>query len=167
MKQQDLAAAKEKISAGIKDLSIASKKLSSTADELFKTISDLEKILRNLNLRVSAWHQISRTCDDEGFVRTRGIGYTNLRGKWVIAINKATQDPNSGEYDEETWPFSEAPLWMCAEAVGHLPGLIEALIQRTNETTESLQMRHHEAVEILTATATAAAQIMTETRRDK
>jgi hypothetical protein len=166
MKQQDLSIAKEKISSGFKDLSLASNKLKSAADDLFATISELEKLLKSLNLRVSAWHQVARSIDEDGTIRTRSIGYTNIDGQWVIAINKAVND-QVGEYNEETWRFADAPLWMCADAISELPGLIQALLKRTVETTEKIKAKNQEAIEIVAATAAVAAEIVTTTGRPK
>lgn len=167
MKQQDLSIAKEKISSGFKDLSLASNKLKSAANDLFATISELEKLLKSLNLRVSAWHQIAHSVDEDGTIKTRSIGYTNIDGQWVIAINKAVNYQQLGEYNEETWRFADAPLWMCADAISELPGLIQALIKRTVETTEKIKAKNEEAVEIVAATAAVAAEIVTTTRRPK
>jgi hypothetical protein len=168
MKQEDLSAAKGKIALGFKDLSAASNDLKSAADDLSSTISELERLLRNLNLRVSAWHRISRSIDDEGTVNCRHIGYANVEGKWGIALSKTTEDQQTGEViSDDTWRFADAPLWMCADAIGHLPELIQALIARTQETTQRLRTKNEEAKEIVAATATAAAQIVTSTRRPK
>jgi prefoldin subunit 5 len=167
VKPEDLSLAKERIAGSFKDLSIASNKLNSAADELTATVSNLEKLLKNLNLRVSAWHQISRSMDEDGTERTRDIGYANVEGKWGIAIRKTSGNANFGEFDEEVWRFADAPRWMCADAVSKLPDLIQALLKRTVETTENIKAKTEVAKEIVAATATVAAEIVATTRRAK
>ena len=168
MKPEDLSLAKEKIAASFKDLSLASNKLNSAADELTSVIADLEKLLKNLNLGVSAWHPMSRSVDEDGTIRTRDIGYASFgNAKWGIAIRKTAFNANDADYDEEVWRFADAPRWMCADAISHLPDLVQALLKRTIETTENIQSKTGVAKEILAATATAAAELAPATRRAK
>ena len=159
MKQDDLSLAKERIGSSFKDLAHATKQLKSAGDELASTVSNLEKLLTDLNLRVSAWYQLSRSSDDDGTTRTRDVGWADVHGKWGIALRKTRDNPNFGEYDEEVWRFADAPLWMCADAVGKLPDLIQALLKRTIETTENLKAKTEQAVEIVAATAAVAAEV--------
>jgi hypothetical protein len=167
MKQDEVSLAKERIASSFKDLALATEQLKSAGNELASIVANLEKLLTDLNLRVSAWHQLSHSVDEEsGITRTRDVGWADVHGKWGIALRKTRFNPNFDEYDEEVWGFADAPLWMCADAVGKLPDLVQTLLKRTIETTENVKAKTKQAVEIVGATATAAAEIMT-TRRAK
>jgi len=170
MKQQDLSLSKEKTAASFKELSTASTELNSAADELSQTIASLEKLLKNLNLRVSAWTSVYKWDNtDEGGAdyKARDLGYAHVDGKWCIAIRKSWGNYNHDDFNEETWQFADAPRWMCVDAVSKLPDLMQALIKRTVETTGNIKTKTAEAQEIVVATASAAAEIMTTARRPK
>jgi hypothetical protein len=165
MKQEDLSLAKERIASSFKDLALATEQLKSASNELASTVGNLEKLLTDLNLRVSAWHQLSHSVDEQsGTTRTRDIGWADVHGRWGIALRKTRLDPNFEEYEEEVWRFADAPLWMCADAVGKLPELLQALLKRTIETTQNLKAKNQQAVEIVAATASVAAEILTARR---
>lgn len=151
----------ERIAASFKELALVSPLVEAAAADLAESISKLESYLRRIHIQVSAWHKIAGHDDEWGYYWTRDIGWTRIKNTWRIAIRKTEGSHQQDEHEEEIWPFSDAPKWMCVEAVGQLPDLFEALIKRTKETTEKLKARKKDADDL----AAAIGAILPETTR--
>lgn len=158
---------KERIAAAFKQLSVVSTELNAAADELSSNISTLDKALRKLNLGVSAWHEIASNEDDEGTYWSRDIGYTQVENKWGIALRKTRGNHNFDHYEEEVWPFADAPRWMCIESIGKLPDLFDDLIKRTKDTTDKIKKKTAEAKELAGAISSALTDLASEQGRAK
>jgi hypothetical protein len=154
----DKPSAPERVQTAYRQLSVLATDLNSASIELSKTITELEAVLKKLNLGVAAWVQISGNSDENGNYWNRNIGYARIGDQWGIALRTASGNNNS-EYEEaEEWLFDNAPRWMRVEAVGKIPDLLEKLIQQTNDTTERIKKRGAEAKEITAAIKAAAAE---------
>lgn len=142
----------EKAQDYYKKLSLAATNINSASDELGKAISTLDAALQKLNLGVSAWVQISGNEDGYGHYWSRDIGYAKVGRNWGIALRTVSGDDNRpDDEDVETWLFNEAPRWIRIEAVGKIPDLLEALVKRTEETTEKIKKKTAQAFDLATA----------------
>ena len=163
MLQPKVPPAKERIASSFKQLSTVSHDLNSAATELGGAIYNLDIALSALGLGVSGWHQVAGSDDEtDGSFWGRDIGYTQVGGKWGIAIRRRWGNNYRDDYSEETWLFSDAPRWMCIECVGKLPDLFEDLIKRTVETTAKLKAKASEVRELQAAVAAASSELASE-----
>jgi hypothetical protein len=143
----------ERIVSYFKELAVETSECNSAAIELSDAILPLETALRKIKLPVSAWHRIAGDEDDNGNYWTRDIGYTKIGDEWGIALRRTWGNLNVDHHREETWPFKDAPRWMCIESAGKLPDLFEELVKRTKETTAKLKARTTQARELAAAIA--------------
>jgi len=168
MLQEKSVPPKERIASSFKRLAAASGELNSAADELNKTVASLDEALKRLNLGVSAWHEVAGSEDpQDGSYWTRGIGYARVGNKWGIAIRRAWGNYSYDDHDEEVWLFADAPRWMCVESLGKLPGLLEDLVKRTEETTGKIKAKTNEAKELAAAVSAAASEIRPKAGRTR
>ncbi|PYU93221.1 MAG: hypothetical protein DMG25_09995 [Acidobacteria bacterium] len=159
---------KERIASSFKQLSVVSTDLNLAADEFSKTISTLDEALKSLKLGVSAWHKVAGHEDEQyGDFWTRDIGYAQVKGKWGIAIRKTWGNNFHDHYEEEVWPFADAPRWMCIESIGRLPDLFDDLIKRTEETTTKIKAKTSEARDLAAAISQAASELAPKTQAIK
>jgi hypothetical protein len=141
----------EKVQTSYKQLCNAAVDLNTASDELGKAISLWDAALQKLNLGVSAWVELS-SGENEGYWWDRGIGYTQMKGRWGLALRDreghySAPDANS----EEIWPFNEAPRWMRINAVGQIPDLLEALLKQAEDTTKKIKSKITQAYELAEA----------------
>lgn len=108
--------------------------------EIADIIAMIERSLRKIGLDVSAWYKIAGGSDDESGDRwSREIGYTRYRNSWSILLRESSGNLYDEEGDEvNTYAFSTAPPWMCIEAAGKIPELLQELLERTRTTKTSL-----------------------------
>src|ERR1700692_4917327 len=111
-------------------LAAGTNELSSALTDLAGTISDIESSLRRIGINVSAWHTVASGEAADGDIHwSRDIGYTRFGDVWLIPLRDSWQE--LGEPDKKTtYIFRDAPPWMCLEAAGKIPGLLETLIER-------------------------------------
>ena len=140
----------ERIQSTFKQLSHAAVELNTASDELSKPIVICEAALKTLNLGVSAWVELSAG-GDGGYWWDRGIGYTQLKDRWGVALRAREGHLASDEPDTDTWPFNEAPRWMRIEAVAKLPDLLEALLKQAEDTTQKIRKKIAQANELAEA----------------
>ncbi len=141
----------EKIQTTFKQLSHAAVDLNTASDELSKPIQICEAALKKLNLGVSAWVDLAGY-DSGGYWWDRGIGYTQLKDRWGIALRtREGHHGNDEDPDPELWPFNEAPRWMRIEGVAKLPDLLEALLKQAHDTTQKIRKKIAQANEVVEA----------------
>jgi hypothetical protein len=121
-----------------------------------KTISAVEGSLRRIGLDVSAWHQIAGgQHEHNGYTWSRDIGYTRIGSSWHIALREWSQEV--GQEDEQTtYKFRDAPPWMCLEAAGKIPELLEELIERTRDLRAKLASKKRDVDELAAVLADLA-----------
>ncbi|MBI4443761.1 MAG: hypothetical protein HY649_10345 [Acidobacteria bacterium] len=142
----------EKVQTYYKQLSQAATNIKAASDELGKAISALDAALKKLNLGISAWVELSGNEDDWGDYWSRDIGYTKIGKQWGIALRTVSGNVTDPDHEDgETWLFNEAPRWIRIEAVGKIPDLLEALVKRTEETTEKIKKKTTQAFELAVA----------------
>ncbi len=152
----------EKIQTTFKQLSHAAVDLNTASDELSKPIYVCEAALKKLNLGIPAWAELSGH-DSGGYWWDRGVGYTQLKDRWGIALRtregNANADPANDK--EELWAFNDAPRWMRLEAVAKLPELLEALLKQAEDTTQKIRKKLSQANELVDAISKVAADSTT------
>jgi hypothetical protein len=135
----------ERIASSFQQLAVSSKNLHEASKDLGEVVCILDAALGRLDIGVSAWHKFAGHGDDNGNYWTRQIGYTQLRGKWGIALRRTSGNEFSDRFEEEVWPFNDAPHWMRIESVGKIPDLFETLIARTEESISKIKEKTNEA----------------------
>src|SRR5262249_11315461 len=112
----------ERLTSSFKQLANASVDLDAAAGELRKVISDIEAALKTIKIGVSAWYTVAGHSDRGGEFWSRDLGYSRVGDDWCIALRRqwGAEWDDEGPH-EEVWKFSDAPRWMCIEAVGKLP----------------------------------------------
>jgi hypothetical protein len=151
IKQKPQVPSSEQAQVYYKQLTQAATSINQASDELGDAISILDAALKNLNLGVPAWVQLSGSQHQGGSYWSRDIGYTKIGSKWGIALRTASGHDAFDDENEETWLFNEAPRWLRIEAVGMIPNLLEALVKRTAETTEKIKKKTAQALELAAA----------------
>jgi hypothetical protein len=146
----------ERIQTTFKQLSHAAVDLNTASDELSKPIYVCEAALKKLNLGIPAWVELSGA-DAGGYWWDRGLGYTQLKDRWGIALRTRQGHHADDEGDtEEFWSFNDAPRWMRIEAVAKLPDLLEALLKQAQDTTQKIRKRIAQANELVEAISKVA-----------
>lgn len=148
----------DRVQTYYKQLSQAAGEINTASDELGKAVSLLDAALKRLNLGISAWVQLSGNSDDNcGDYWSRDLGYAKIGKSWGIALRTVSGNYNDPDSESgEVWLFNEAPRWIRIEAIGKIPDLLEALIKRTEETTEKIRKKTNQAFELAAAIATVA-----------
>jgi len=141
-----------KIQNAFRALTAAADHLNAASDELGRPISELEALLKKLNLGVVVWAEMEGGQDESLEWWSREVGYAKVGGRWGISIRSISGNPaRLNEDKEEAWLFNEAPRWMRVTAVEHIPKLIEKMVTETNETAQKIRDKVSEAKEIVTA----------------
>jgi hypothetical protein len=148
----------EKVQNTFKQLSLAAVDLNTASDELSKPIYVCDAALKQLNLGIAAWVEISGA-DGGGYWWDRCVGYTQLKDRWGIALRTRQGQHQSDDDDDETlWPFNDAPRWMRLEAVAKLPDLLEALLKQAEDTTQKIRKKIAQANELIEAISKVAGE---------
>jgi len=151
----------ERIVSSLKQLAAETNDFDRAFAELLETIAPVESALSTLNLRVSAWHQVAGHEDRDGSYWSRSIGWAKADGqRWGIAIRRAWGHEFADQHNEETWPFKDAPSWMCIESAGKLPDLVDELIKRTKENAEKVKARAAQNRDLAAAITAALPEII-------
>jgi hypothetical protein len=141
-------------------LADAAKNLNSVSDELGKPIESLDAGLKKLNLGVTAWTPMEEGQDEFApeYWWSRDIGYAKIGGKWGIALRTVSGDLRAPDHEKvEEWLFNDAPRWLRIMGIGHVPALIEKLIEETNKTAARIKERVTDALELAAAVGDMAA----------
>jgi hypothetical protein len=82
----------------------------------------------------------------------------------ILRFVKWSFDPDVQESDETTYKFDDAPPWMCLEAAGKIPELLEELIERTRDMRAKITKKKAE-IDELAAVLADLAQEANDVRR--
>jgi hypothetical protein len=146
----------EAVKTSYPQLAEESNQLNQALVDLGKSIFGVEVSLRRIGLNVSAWHQIAGGRDEQsGYVWSRHIGYTRLNNSWHIALRESDQEPGQ-EGEQTTYKFGDAPPWMCLEAAGKIPELLEELVERTRDMRAKISKKKAEVDELASVLADLA-----------
>ncbi len=64
------------------------------------------------------------------------------------------------DYEEsKAWLFKDAPQWMQIESLTNLPGLLEEIVKRTQETTKKLRAKTERARPLAEALSKAVEEV--------
>lgn len=142
-------------------LAYESQQLKQAIKDLGDHVSDIEASLRRIGLHVSAWHRIAGGEDADGEYRwSRDIGFTRINDRWHIGLREWSHlqgdDPATTIYK-----FEDAPPWMCLEAAGKIPELLEELIARTRDIRDKIINKNAEVKELAAVLAELAAEAAT------
>jgi prefoldin subunit 5 len=150
----------ERIAAHYAQLCFAAADLNAVSDELGKSITDIDMVLKQLNLGISVWVKLyggdGVRYNDTSFW-SRDLGYAKVDGKWGICLRKLEGD--FSEPDEpaiEEWLFNEAPRSLRLEAIEKIPELLEKLSSEATKTTKEIRAKLAEAKVVATAIKDAA-----------
>ncbi len=133
----------EVVTSFYSDLKTVSSDLNAVSDELGKSISEIDTVLKNLNLGVTVWVEIHSGSGDPSngdfSYWHEDIGYAKCRGSWGVCLRRV--DGDQGEDDEgvEQWQFNEAPRALRLSAVDCLIELLQKLIEEGRKTAESIR----------------------------
>jgi hypothetical protein len=156
----------EKAQSAYRDLSVAAKNLNQVSDELGKTILVLDAALQKLNLGVSAWVRIAGEDDGNGNYWGRDIGYAKVGGEWGIALRTLRGNYNWEEDEaEEKWLFNDGPRWLRADAIEHIPALLEKLTKQADDTAKRIQKKTEEAKQLAAAVKAASTAAQAPARK--
>ena len=73
------------------------------------------------------------------------IGYAKVGGKWGIAIKNISGDHSSpDEAEVDQWLFSDAPRLLRVNSIGHIPELLEAIIEAAAKMTATISEKTDE-----------------------
>jgi hypothetical protein len=141
-------------------LSGAAKGLNTTSDLLAKPISELESAIKALNLGITCWVTIHKWSSPDKTSETFDeLGYAKIDGKWGFAI-RTRECIDYADYNniEGQWLFNEAPRSLRADAVEHLPKLLDALARDAITTTKKLAEKVEQARQLASAVKSTAEQ---------
>jgi hypothetical protein len=156
----------EKVQVAYRGLAVAAKNLNEVSDELGKTISALDAALQKLNLGVSAWVPITGGDDGWGSYWSRDIGYAKVKGDWGIALRTVSGNHNDPDAEqEESWLFDDGPRWLRADAIAHIPALLEKLTKQADDTAKRIQKKTEEAKQLAAAVKAAATAAQAPARK--
>lgn len=118
-------------------LSTAAGALNSLSDELTKQVSEIEATLNAFNLGVRA-EVVAKTLDHgEYYSHWLRLAYGKESGKWGFIVEELEEDRRAPEDESyQSWAFRDAPREFRIEVVDKIPDLLEALVKKSNETTE-------------------------------
>jgi hypothetical protein len=160
----------ERVTDSFTRLSSAAKDLNKVSDDLGKAIAAIDSVLQMLNLGVPTWVQIhgatSQYNGDDYW--TRDLGYAKVGSRWGIALRTVDgchSDPEAGQV--ESWLFNDAPRWIRVEGIHKIPELLDELIKRTKETTETVKSKIDEANTLAGALRQAAGLPTTQPKKHK
>jgi hypothetical protein len=135
-------------------LSRLAQKLNQTTDSYTQSLTDVEKQLREMNIGVEAWIEISETVksgtpDRETSLR-KMLGYSRVTDGWSLAVKTVRvergcqeNDPNNlweNIYEEEApKPLLKASRDVRIEAAEHVPVLLAAIEGRVAQLIQSVE----------------------------
>lgn len=129
-----------RITAAFESLTQSAKALNEASGEVARPIATLDRALQRLNIGVACWTKISKGENQFGDYWSREVGYARVKNEWGLAIREVEgSETHPDEEKEELWPFNEAPHHLRVKAIGHLPELIEAMVEATNATAKRLR----------------------------
>jgi len=147
MSTKDGSTSADRTAELFEELCASAERLNAVSDEFSKTIAPIDAALKRLNLGVAAWHAYFKAGPDhDGEYWERRIGYARVGGKWGLAL--ATESGNMHYEDVQEWLFNDAPRPMRAEAIDHIPTLLEEMIKRADETATELRKKSGTAREL-------------------
>lgn len=155
----DFANIQQLVASSYADLKTVAADLNAVSDELGKSISQIDAVLKNLNLGITAWVTMDSGHGDadQGDISywSEDIGYTKYMGRWGICLRQVSGDPAADEENVEQWHFNDAPRALRLSAVDHLVGILQKLGEEGRKTTEKIKRKLSDAKSVASALSTA------------
>lgn len=143
------------VQASFQQLMAAANGLNTASDRLTKTISEIEAVLRPLNIGLHCWVKMgpgwSALDGSSGYYQ---LGYAKVNGKWGIALSECDDFRD----EDETWAFNDAPRHLRLKAIDFIPLLLDALTKKATEATQEITEKTERAAHLVTALKEGAAQ---------
>jgi hypothetical protein len=138
--------------------------LNAVSDELGKSITQIDNVLKNLNLGITVWMEIRGghgeiERGDQSYW-SEDIGYSKFGGRWGICLRRVDGDDSHDVWDADTWLFNDAPRALRLVAIDHLVGLLQKLSEEGQTTTQKIQAKLADAQEVATAIIKASRPLM-------
>src|ERR1700677_2372080 len=146
-------------SKNFSNLSKATSILNKASGELASAISQLDEMLQNLNIGLTAWLAFrSHECESPEYDEEQ-LGYSKVSGKWGLAIRHIYGDPGEGR-EEVTgpWLFNDASRELRLLAVDKIPDLLELLAKVAAKTAEKVEEKARHVRVVTSAVQTLAAE---------
>jgi hypothetical protein len=147
-----------KISASFRLLATEAEALNVASDTLGQSIAEVDSALKTLNLGIDAWVLVDEWAEENGDWGRRELGYAKVgHSKWGISL----RDREGNEYSavvskDEQWLFNDAPRALRIRAVDKLPGLLEKLIEKVEDTRRQISEKIADARKVTAAVKAAA-----------
>ena len=150
----------EVVSSFYSDLKTVATELNAVSDELGKSISDINTVLKNLNLGIVVWvtmrsHHGDPTQGDTAYW-SEDVGYAKYQGRWGICLQQVQGDEIEDEVNVEQWHFNDAPRALRLKAIDCLVELLQKLVEDGRKTTENIREKLSEAEAVAVALNKAA-----------
>jgi hypothetical protein len=137
-------------------LSASASEVNKASSELASAVSQLDEMLKRLNLGVTAWVVIRSRAAEPPEYDDYELGYARVNSKWGLAIRRIHGDPDHEDI-EGPWAFNDAKRELRIGAVDKIPGLLEKLAQKTADTAEMLTEKTRQVLEFSSAIESIAA----------
>ncbi len=142
------------------DLKTVATDLNAVSDELGKSISEIDSVLKNLNLGITVWvtiriHHGDPDRNDLSYW-SEDIGYTKYKGRWGVCLRQVEGDESLDEEEVEQWHFNDAPRALRLSAVDRLVELLQKLGEEGRTTTEKIKKKLTDARTVAVALNQAA-----------
>jgi hypothetical protein len=146
-------------SKNFSNLSKATSILNKASGELASAISQLDEMLQNLNIGLTAWITFrSRETESPEYDNDQ-LGYAKVSGKWGLAIQRIYGDPSQGQEDVVgPWLFNDASRELRLLAVDKIPELLELLANVAAKTAERVEEKTRHVRVVTSAVQTLAAE---------
>ena len=142
------------------DLKSVATDLNAVSDELGKSISEIDAVLKNLNLGIVVWVTIRGRSGDQNqgdfSYWSEDIGYAKYNGRWGICLREVKGNYAVDEEEVEQWHFNDAPRALRLSAIDCLVQLLQKLIEDGRKTTENIQKKLADAQTVAVALNKAA-----------
>jgi|ERR1019366_6647187 hypothetical protein len=149
-----------RVEASYRELAQVAADLNAVSDELGKSVSDLDAVLKTLNLGVTVWTAIrSHSGAEYGqtWYSSEEIGYAKIGGRWGVALRTVKGDEQDPDDESvEAWLFNDAPRSMRLLGIEKIPELLEKLSKEAIETTTRIKGKLAEAQEVAAVVKKAA-----------
>jgi hypothetical protein len=136
---EDSAPLPARVQSSFQNLKAAANELNSASDRFTKLVTEIDAILKQLNIGIETWVQIgSKWCDDFDSSGYDQVGYSKVNGKWGVCLKSVTENANNPFDDIEVWSFGDGPRRLRLEAVEYLPTLLEELARKAADGTRDI-----------------------------
>ena len=137
----------ERVSELLPSLATTAENLNEASKKLSELIERIDHALQLLNLGVPAGVKVP--CHGYWSVQ---LGYSKTGRKWGLTLRRTAGDEDIPEsFEEEEWPFNDAPRSLRIKAVSKIPELIMKLNREAMVVTEQISASLNETAPLVEA----------------